>query len=410
MKCAILSVGTELLFGQITNTNSVYLSQQMNLLGIDVLYHYTVGDNDGRLSEILELALQDCDLVLTTGGLGPTEDDMTKETVCRVMGDHLVEHAPTVEALNEHARKRHRELTKNNYRQAMMPSRAVVFDNDKGTAPGFALEKDGRIIICMPGPPREMTRMFQRRVRPFLEPYVNAVIYYKMLRLYGIGESLLETKLMDLVDAQSDPTIATYAKEGECQVRIASKRKTIEEAQLAVEEMTASIRERVGEFIYSESDQELAEVVGQKLIERGISISCAESCTGGMFASDLISVPGISEVFDRGLVTYSWKAKQEELGVKLETLEQYSAFSAEVAEEMVRGLYEKTGSRVCISVTGIASPSEEADGQPAGSAYIGLMYDGECSVHFHPGRDISRDWNRHYLVLAMLSLINKAVG
>ena len=174
--------------------------------------------------------------------------------------------------------------------------------------------------------------------------------------------------------------------------------------------MTASIRERVGEFIYSESDQELAEVVGQKLIERGISISCAESCTGGMFASDLISVPGISEVFDRGLVTYSWKAKQEELGVKLETLEQYSAFSAEVAEEMVRGLYEKTGSRVCISVTGIASPSEEAGGQPAGSAYIGLMYDGECSVHFHPGRDISRDWNRHYLVLAMLSLINKAVG
>ena len=410
MKCAILSVGTELLFGQIVNTNSVYLSQQLNLLGFDVLYHYTVGDNDGRLSEILDLALKDCDLILTTGGLGPTEDDMTKETVCRVFGDTLVEHKPTVDALNEHARKRNRKLTANNYKQAMMPSRAVVFDNDKGTAPGFALEKDGRIIICMPGPPREMTRMFTRKVLPYLEPLSDDVIFYKMLRLYGIGESLLETRLLDLVDAQTDPTIATYAKEGECQVRIASKRKTREEAETAVGQMIKAVRERVGEFIYSESDEELAEVVGNKLIDRGISVSSAESCTGGMFASELISVPGISEVFDRSLVTYSWKAKQEELGVRLETLKQHTAFSAEVAEEMVRGLYEKTGSRICVAVTGIASPDPEHPDQQGGSAYIGLMADGKCSVHYHPGRNISRDWNRHYLVLAMLDLINKALA
>ena len=334
---------------------------------------------------------------------------MTKETVCRVMGDVLVEHQPTVKALESHARRRNRALTPNNYKQAMMPSRAVVFDNDKGTAPGFALEKDGRIIICMPGPPREMTRMYQRRVRPYLEPLAGAVIYYKMLRLYGIGESLLETRLLDLVDLQTDPTIATYAKEGECQVRIASKRTTLAEAEAAVEEMCAAVRERVGEFIYSEDDEELAEVVGRKLIEGGISISSTESCTGGMFASDLISVPGISDVFDRSLVTYSWKAKQEELGVSLETLEQHTAFSAEVAEEMVRGLYRKTGSRICISVTGIASPDPEHPDHPAGSAYIGLMTDGECTVYYHPGRNISRDWNRHYLVLAMLNLINKAI-
>ncbi|MBQ1489610.1 MAG: competence/damage-inducible protein A [Eubacterium sp.] len=409
MKCAILSVGTELLFGQITNTNTVYLSQQMNLLGIDVLYHYTVGDNDGRLEEILNLALSDCDLILTTGGLGPTEDDMTKETVCRVMGDTLVRHEPSMQALLDHAKKRGRVMTENNYKQAMMPSRAVVFDNDKGTAPGFALEKDGKYILCMPGPPREMTRMFQRRALPFLKQFQKDVIYYRTLRLFGKGESSLETDLLDLIDEQTDPTIATYAKEGECQVRIASKAPTRAQAEAAVDAMAEKIRERVGEFIYSENDEELADVVGKYLIEKGVTISCAESCTGGMFASDLISVPGISDVFERGLVTYTWRAKEEELGVRHETLENYTAFSPEVAREMAEGLWKKTGSRICISVTGIAGPGGGDADNPPGSAYIGLSVDGECTVHFQRGRDINRHWNRHYLVLTMLDLVRRAV-
>lgn len=409
MKCAVLSVGTEILFGQILNTNSVYLSQQLNLMGIDVLYHYTVGDNDSRLSEILQMAFQDCDLVIATGGLGPTEDDMTKETVCRVMDDILREHAPSRTALEEHARERGRALTPNNYKQAMMPSRAVVFDNDAGTAPGFALENGGKYIICMPGPPREMKRMFQRRVRPFLEHFSDSVIYYRTVRTFGIGESSLETCLLGLIDSQSDPTIATYAGEGECSVRVASKRKTISEARDAVDQMIAQIRARIGEYIYSEDNENLADVVGQRLIRQGITISSAESCTGGMFASELVSVPGISDVFDRSLVTYTWNAKTDELGVLPETLETYSAFSEQVAREMAEGLYRKTGSGICISVTGIAGPGGGDSDRPPGSAYIGIVHAGVTEVHFHRGRDVNRDWNRHYAVLAMLDLVNKSI-
>ena len=409
MKSAILSVGTELLFGQITNTNSVYLSQQLNLLGFDVLYHFTVGDNDGRLRGILQMVLEECDLVLCTGGLGPTEDDMTKETVCSVLDDVLTEHQPSMEALKAHAKELNHKMTANNYKQAMMPSRAEVFDNDAGTAPGFALEKDGKYVICMPGPPREMTRMFQRRVRPFLQQFQDAVIYHQTLRLFGKGESSLETELLDLIDGQTDPTIATYAKEGECSVRVASKRATEEEAEAACEEMAAKIRERVGEYIYSEQDEELVEVVGRKLIEKGITIASAESCTGGSFAASLTTIPGISEVYSNGYVTYSEAAKVKELGVSEETLKEHTVYSAEVAREMAEGLYRKTGCRICVSVTGIAGPGGALPGKPVGTVYIGCAVDGKCEVTKLEGRNVNRKWNQHYAVLAMLNQVNKAI-
>ncbi|MGN0658745.1 MAG: competence/damage-inducible protein A [Emergencia sp.] len=410
MKTAILSVGTEILFGQITDTNTVYLSQQLNLLGFDVMYHYTVGDNSARLAEIIEMAFRDCDLVITTGGLGPTEDDLTKETACRVLGDTLVRHEPSMEALLEHARRRGRAMTENNYKQAMMPSRAEVFDNDAGTAPGFALSKDGKTIICMPGPPREMTRMWQRRVRPYLEKLQNSVICYKVLRCFGIGESSLETELLDLIDGQTDPTLATYAKEGECSVRVASKRPTLEEAQAAVDDMIEKVRSRVGQFIYSEDDEELAQVVGRKLIERNISISACESCTGGMFAEALTGVAGISAVFSRSLVTYTWQAKMDELGVRKETLETFSAESSQIAREMAEGLAAKTGSRLCISVTGLAGPGGGTEEKPVGTAFIGCVYDGHTEILEVRGRNVNRDWNRHYFVLSMLDLINRTLG
>lgn len=410
MKTAILSVGTEILFGQITNTNTVYLSQQLNLLGFDVMYHYTVGDNSARLAEIIEMAFRDCDLVITTGGLGPTEDDLTKETACRVLGDTLVRHEPSMEALLEYARRRGRAMTENNYKQAMMPSRAEVFDNDAGTAPGFSLSKDGKTIICMPGPPREMTRMWQRRVRPYLEKMQNSVIYFKVLRCFGIGESSLETELLDLIDGQTDPTLATYAKEGECSVRVASKRPTLEEAQAAVDDMIEKVRSRVGQFIYSEDDEELAQVVGRKLIERNISISACESCTGGMFAEALTGVAGISAVFNRSLVTYTWQAKMDELGVRKETLETFSAESSQIAREMAEGLAVKTGSRLCISVTGLAGPGGGTEEKPVGTAFIGCVYDGHTEILEVRGRNVNRDWNRHYFVLSMLDLINRTIG
>ncbi|MBK5245897.1 MAG: competence/damage-inducible protein A, partial [Peptostreptococcaceae bacterium] len=189
MKAAILSVGTELLFGQTINTNAAYLSQQLNLLGFDVMYHYTVGDNPKRLEEIIGAAFKDCDLVITTGGLGPTQDDLTKEVVCEFFNDAMITDEKTLEWLESYFIKLHRIMTENNRKQANMPSRAIIFDNDAGTAPGFALEDKKKIIICLPGPPREMTRMFQQKALPYLEKKTNEVIYYRMIRTFGIGES-----------------------------------------------------------------------------------------------------------------------------------------------------------------------------------------------------------------------------
>lgn len=410
MKVAILSVGTEILFGQITNTNTVFLSQQLNLLGFDVMYHYAVGDNSGRLSEMIELAFRDCDMVITTGGLGPTEDDLTKETACQVLHDEMVMHQPSLEALEARAEKYGRTMTPNNYKQAMMPTRATVFSNEVGSAPGMALTEGDKTIICMPGPPREMTWMWENRVRPYLEKLQTGVIYYRMIRCFGIGESSLETELLDLIDAQTDPTVATYAKEGECSVRVASKRKTLEEAKTAVDQMCGKIAERVGQYIYSYDDEDLETVVAGKLLERGISVSACESCTGGLFSGALTDLPGISKVFDRGLVTYTYGAKMEELGVKEETLSAYTAESPQVAREMAEGLAAKTGSRLCISVTGIAGPGGGTPEKPVGTVYIGCVFDGKTEVKEVRMRNVSRKWNRHYAVLAMFDMINHLIG
>ena len=409
MKTAILSVGTEILFGQIVNTNTVYLSQQMNMLGFDVMYHYTVGDNPKRVEETIDLAFQDCDLILTTGGLGPTQDDLTKEVACKALDDTLVMMDDVLEEITKYFKTLGREMTENNKKQAIMPSRATVFHNDAGTAPGFALEKDGKYIICMPGPPREMKRMFQKSVVPFLQSMIDGALYYRQIRFFGIGESMLETQLLDLIDNQPDPTLATYAKEGECSLRIASKRATEEEAEHAVDEMLEKVKERVGHYIYSCDDEELAQVVADRLMEQGLTLSSAESCTGGMFASTMTDIPGISQCFDRGLVTYSNQAKMEELGVSAETLEKFGAVSEETALEMVEGLKSVSGSDVCISVTGIAGPGGGSEEKPVGLVYIGFSYGDKKICKKIQMRNVNRSWNRHYTLLCMLNVIYRNI-
>lgn len=409
MKTAILSVGTEILFGQIVNTNTVYLSQQMNMMGFDVMYHYTVGDNPKRVEEMIDLAFQDCDLILTTGGLGPTQDDLTKEVACKALDDTLVMMDDVLEEITKYFKTLGREMTENNKKQAIMPSRATVFHNDAGTAPGFALEKDGKYIICMPGPPREMKRMFQKSVVPFLQSMIDGALYYRQIRFFGIGESMLETQLLDLIDNQTDPTLATYAKEGECSLRIASKRATEEEAEHAVDEMLEKVKERVGHYIYSCDDEELAQVVADRLMEQGLTLSSAESCTGGMFASTMTDIPGISQCFDRGLVTYSNQAKMEELGVSAGTLEKFGAVSEETALEMVEGLKRVSGSDVCISVTGIAGPGGGSEEKPVGLVYIGFSYGDKKICKKIQMRNVNRSWNRHYTLLCMLNVIYRNI-
>ncbi len=407
MKSSILSVGTELLFGQITNTNAVYLSQQLNLLGIDVLSHYTVGDNPDRLSRMIRQAFLDCDLIITTGGLGPTQDDLTKEVACEVLEDKMVLHEPSKERLANYFNKLNRPITNNNWKQAYFPSGATIFSNEAGTAPGFALEKNGKTIICLPGPPREMKYVFEKKVKPYLEEKHENVIYYRMLRMFGIGESALETKLIDLIDTQTDPTVATYAKEGECSLRIASKRKTLQEAKAAVDEMTEQVVIRVGEYIYSYDDEDLYQVVGRKLLQSGISISSAESCTGGLFSTTLTEIPGISSVFDRSLVTYSNRAKIDELGVDPEILEKHGAVSENTAIAMAEGLKKVSGSRLNISVTGIAGPEGGTEDKPVGLVYICTILDDDTVCKRTLIRNVDRRWNRNYTVMLMLDGINR---
>lgn len=407
MRATILSVGTELLFGQIVNTNAAYLSQQLNLLGIDVLYHYTVGDNPERLRTLVTHAFHDCDLILTTGGLGPTQDDLTKEIVCQVMDDRLIRHEPTLEHLEAYFYRLGRTMTENNRKQALVPSRATVFRNDAGTAPGFALEREGKAILCFPGPPRELHRMFEAQGKPYLEKLTEHSIYYRMLRLFGIGESQLETDLLDLIDGQTDPTYATYAKEGECSLRIASKRGDRAEAKAAVEAAIEVVRSRVGRFLYSTEDEELHQVVARKLLERGIRFASAESCTGGLFAQTMTEVPGISAVFDRGYVTYSDRAKIEDLGVDPATIERYGAVSRETALAMADGLRARTGCPLCVAVTGVAGPDGGSEEKPVGLVYISAVLGETRICREEKIRNVSRAWNRNYAKLLLLDTINR---
>ena len=410
MKSAIISVGTEILFGQITNTNSVYLSDQLNLLGVDVLFHHSVGDNPARLKEVLEIALKESSLIITTGGLGPTQDDLTKEVVAEVMHDSLVLHQESLERIESAFNRMGRNMTENNKKQAMMPSRATIFENLEGTAPGFALEENGKTIICLPGPPREMKSMFEKQAFPFIRMKSQGIIYHRMIRTFEIGESQAETSLLSIINGQKDPTIATYAKEGETAIRIASKRDTMEEAKTAVEEVILKMNGLIGQYIYSTDDEELVEVVGKKLIKDNITISCAESCTGGMFAAKITEIPGISAVFDRGLVTYSNQAKIEELGVNKDTLDKYGAVSKETAIEMAEGLKRVTGSRLCISVTGVAGPDGGTEEKPVGLVHLAVIFDGKLTHKEVRMRNVNRVWNRNYTVLAMLSLVNKIIN
>ena len=411
MKATILTIGTEILFGQIVNTNAVFLSRELNAMGFDVMYHHTVGDNAKRLEDIINKSFDECDLIVATGGLGPTEDDLTKETAAKAMHDTLELHRESLEALEQMAARRNWVMTENNYKQVMMPTRSTVFDNPEGTAPGFALTEDRngttKIFIAMPGPPREMTSMWERRAKPYLLNMQDSVISYKIIRTFGIGESKLEMVLLPLIDKQTDPTIATYAKEGECSLRIASKRRTKEEADAAVEAMLSEVKAYIGECIYSEDNEEMYEVAGKLLLQKGLTISACESCTGGRFSADLVKVSGISEIFDRGIVTYSNKAKMDELGVKQEVIEEFTAESKEVALAMVEGLYCKTGSRICISSTGVAGPGALGD-IPAGRMWIGVSIDGNAHVvELNTGKD-NRAWNRMYCTLVMMNEIRKA--
>ena len=404
MKTSILAVGTELLFGQTVNTNAAYLSEKLNLMGFDVMYHFVVGDNPARLKEKLADAFTDTDLVILTGGLGPTQDDLTKEMVAEYMGVEMHLDERVVDDLNAIFAKRGGNMPENNMKQAYLPDGCTPFYNASGTAPGFALEKDGKVAICLPGPPREMKWLFENGVRDYLEKFMEKKMVYRVIRTIGIGESDLEMLLMPLINGQTDPTIATYAKEGECTLRVASQRESEEEASAAVDEMTERVRKLAGEYIYSLENEELNEVVVRILKEKGLTIASSESCTGGMFAAAITDVAGASDVISSSYVTYSNESKIKELGVPAETIERFGVVSKETAEAMAAGTKKRSGADIAVSITGFAGP-ESDPGHEAGEAYIGYAVgDIRGHIEIHTSRNF-RTWNRRYFTLIMLRAV-----
>jgi nicotinamide-nucleotide amidase len=407
MRASVLAVGTELLFGQIVNTNAAYISRELQSLGVDVLYHYTVGDNADRMRDALRRALDETDLVIASGGLGPTQDDMTKEIIAEVAGARLIPDDRALAEIASFFEKIGREMTDNNRKQALLPEGATVFYNARGTAPGFAIEFGGKTVIALPGPPSELIAMFESSVISYLGTRTDAAIYHRMLRFYGVGESQLETDLSGLIDGQTDPTFATYAKEGECSLRIASKRRTLAEAEAAVETAEREVLAIAGDYMYSDRDEELSAVAARLLLESGLTLSSAESCTGGLFASSLISYPGISDVFDRGYITYGNEAKTEDLGVPASLIESLGAVSEEVAAAMAEGCREAAGTDIAVSVTGVAGPGGGTESKPVGLAWMAIADADGVVTRRLLSRNKGRDVNRSVAVLAMLDMLRK---
>lgn len=370
MTAEILAVGTELLMGQIANTNAQYISGKLAELGINVYFHTVVGDNAARLEETLKRALNRSDIVITTGGLGPTKDDLTKETISKTMNRNLVLHEDILEDIKDFFAKKHRAMAEINIKQAYLPENSIVIPNPNGTAPGCIIEDGEKAVIMLPGPPKEMQPMVEETVFNYLKQKTGVILVSKMLKIFGIGESDIETRLMDLIDSQSNPTIAPYASQGEVTVRVTARCINNDEASEMLSPVVDEIKRRLGAAVYSEDGQTLEKVVFGLLKENGLVLATAESCTGGTLAGRITDIPGSSEVFERAYVTYSNRAKVEDLGVSPDTLDKYGAVSRETALEMVNGLKQKTGASVGVAITGIAGPGGGTEEKPVGLVFV----------------------------------------
>lgn len=390
MKAEIITVGTEILLGDIVNTNSQFLSKELASIGVEVYYQETVGDNETRLLNLLEEAFKRSDIVITTGGLGPTNDDITKEIAAKYFNQELVFYSDIWENIKSYFEKLGLKPTENNKKQAYFPKDCIILDNPNGTAPGVILKKENKMIILLPGPPKEMIHMFNNSVKSYLQSLTDYKLVSKTLRFIGIGESELEEKLIDIINSQSNPTIAPYAKENEVTLRITAKSKDDEKANDLIKSIEEKIKDRVGKYIYGYDDTTLEETVAKLLVKNNMTIAVSESCTGGMVSSKLIDYPGISQSFIEGCVTYSNEAKMNRLGVKKETLDKYGAVSSETAIEMAVGIAKNLNTNIGLSTTGVAGPGGGTDEKPVGLVYIGIYINGDIKVkkcNFSGSRD-----------------------
>lgn len=389
MKAELISTGTELLLGQIVNTNAQFLSKELALLGIDVFYQVTVGDNLSRLVEVLRRAAERSDLVIVSGGLGPTEDDVTREALAEALNLSLREDAAVFQKLEEFFAGRGYPMPANNRKQALVPEGAIILGNLNGTAPGIIVEKDDKCFILLPGPPRELQDMFTQHVMPYLRKKTGAApIQSKVLRICGIGESAMEERLGELMHSQN-PTVAPQAKLGEVHLRITAKAPRDEGIRM-IEEMEQQIRARLGDLIYGVNEETLEQVVGEKLIAKKMTLAVAESCTGGLLGHRITNVPGSSRYFVFGGVVYDNRFKEKLLGIDRQLLVDNGAVSPQVAEAMARGARRYAGTQVGVGITGIAGPGGGTPEKPVGLVYLAVDLNGKVSIRkevFWGGRE-----------------------
>lgn len=411
MTVELISVGTEILLGNIVNTNASYLAEKCAGLGMSNYYQISVGDNEERLSEVLRTALSRSDVVILTGGLGPTEDDLTKEVTARVLNRRLVEDANTKSRLEEYFNDRDKkDITENNWKQTFVIEDCLVLDNSNGTAPGIISKtEEGKSVILLPGPPGEMIPMFEGAVIPYLKGLSGNVLYSRMVKICGIGESKAETMIKDLIDSQTNPTIAPYAKNGEVHLRVTALSATEEEGKSLTAPVVAELKKRFGIHIYTtEEKTTIEEALVELLTKYKLTLSTAESCSGGLLAGRIVNVSGASAVFEEGFITYSNNAKMKYLKVSEETLNNYGAVSKETAEEMAKGAAKVSGSQAALSVTGIAGPEGGTDKKPVGLVYIGCFLNGRTEVrecHFKGNRQKVRE----YTVINALDLLRTMI-
>ena len=395
MTVELISVGTEILLGNIVNTNAAYLSEKCAQLGLSCFYQSVVGDNEERLGETIRTALTRADIIILSGGLGPTEDDLTKETAAQILGRALYSDEHTKARSQEYLEKRKIVIAENNWKQAMIPEGAIIVDNENGTAPGVIMEQEGKHVILLPGPPNELIPMFEKDIIPYLQKFTSGIIVSKTVKICGIGESTVATMVKDMIKKQDNPTIAPYAKTGEVHLRVTAKAESEKEARRLIKPVVKELKERFGNDIYTtEDDVTLEKSVVDLLKANHLTAVTAESCTGGMLAARLINVPGVSDVFKTGFITYANKAKRRTLGVKKSSLDRYGAVSEKVAQEMAKGAAMITKADVTVAITGIAGPDGGTKEKPVGLVYISCNVCGKITTkeyHFSGSRNKIRE-------------------
>jgi len=411
MKAEIFSIGTELLLGQILDTNAQFLSQELANLGINVYYRKTVGDNHERLTNALKEAFRTSDLIICTGGLGPTEDDITAKCVADSLSRELYLNEIELKRLENLFTSRGRVMTKNQAKQVHFPIDSIIIPNPTGTAPGFILTVDGKTAIVLPGPPKEMEPMWRETVVPYLRGIANGVIIHSLtLRYSGIGEAALEEELKELIHSEEKVTIAPYAKRGEVHIRLTACSPCESAAESEIQHVLSKIKLlNSAKYLYGYNENSLEQVVGKALKTKGLTLCVAESCTGGSLGARITDVNGSSEYFLGGVISYANEIKQELLEVKSATLEAVGAVSERTALEMASGAKKRFNADIALSITGIAGPDGGTDEKPVGTVYIGIATSKDVTAHHFNfwGR---RDDIRYRACQEALRLLREEIG